>query len=86
MSAGAVLGFCCARHPSASTIRDRVDTSGECGGVGMQELERITARRSELDTLTEELAKRLQTWRTLQIEYYNDRQLHLKEYPPILAD
>jgi len=26
----------------------------------MQELERITARRSELDTLTEELAKRLQ--------------------------
>jgi len=34
----------------------------------------------------QELAKRLQTWRTLQIEYYNDRQLHLKEYPPILAD
>jgi arylsulfatase A-like enzyme len=34
----------------------------------------------------QELAKRLQTWRTLQIEYYADRQLHTKEYPPTLAD
>jgi arylsulfatase len=33
-----------------------------------------------------ELAKRLQTWRTLQIEYYSDKALHSREYPPILAD
>jgi hypothetical protein len=55
------LGFCCARRPAAPTIRDRAGTPGDHeNGVGMQELERITARRSELDTLTEELAKQLQ--------------------------
>jgi arylsulfatase A-like enzyme len=32
------------------------------------------------------LAQRLHTWRTLQIEYYGDPRLQLKEYPPILAD
>jgi hypothetical protein len=32
------------------------------------------------------LAKRLQTWRTLQIEYYADKSLQAREYPPILAD
>ena len=36
--------------------------------------------------LVQELAKRLQTWRTLQIEYYADKPLQAREYPPILAD
>jgi arylsulfatase A-like enzyme len=36
--------------------------------------------------LVDELSKRLQTWRTLQIEYYTDKELHTREYPPILAD
>lgn len=36
--------------------------------------------------LVQELAKRLQTWRTLQIEYYADKSLQAREYPPILAD
>jgi arylsulfatase A-like enzyme len=36
--------------------------------------------------LVEELAKRLQTWRKLQIDYYADKALHSREYPPILAD
>jgi len=37
-------------------------------------------------SLVKDLAKRLQTWRTLQIEYYADKRLHTLEYPPILAD
>ncbi|MFF3787818.1 hypothetical protein [Streptomyces sp. NPDC001933] len=57
LSAGAVLGFCCARRSAAPTIRHRAGTPGEYGeDTGMQELERITARRSELDALAEEPA------------------------------
>jgi arylsulfatase A-like enzyme len=37
-------------------------------------------------TLLNDLAKRLKTWRTLQIEYYADKRLHSQEYPPIIAD
>jgi arylsulfatase A-like enzyme len=33
-----------------------------------------------------DLANRLQTWRKLQIDYYADRTLHSREYPPIIAD
>jgi arylsulfatase A-like enzyme len=33
-----------------------------------------------------DLASRLQTWRKLQIDYYADRTLHSREYPPIIAD
>ena len=40
----------------------------------------------EQPTLVQDLAKRLQTWRTLQIEYYADKSLQAREYPPILAD
>jgi arylsulfatase A-like enzyme len=47
------------------------------------ELADIAASQPEL---VEELSKRLQTWRTLQIEYYADKELHTREYPPILAD
>ena len=36
--------------------------------------------------LANELAKRLQAWRTLQIDYYADTKLQNIEYPPILAD
>jgi arylsulfatase A-like enzyme len=36
--------------------------------------------------VVQELAKRLQTWRTLQLEYYADKRLQTQEYPPILAD
>jgi arylsulfatase A-like enzyme len=36
--------------------------------------------------LVQDLAKRLQTWRTLQIEYYADESLQSREYPPMLAD
>jgi arylsulfatase A-like enzyme len=36
--------------------------------------------------LLNQLARRLQTWRTLQIEYYTDKSLQVREYPPILAD
>jgi arylsulfatase A-like enzyme len=43
----------------------------------------IASSRPEL---LNELAKRLQTWRTLQIEYYADKSLQAREYPPILAD
>jgi arylsulfatase len=37
-------------------------------------------------TLVNDLAKRLQTWRTLQIDYYADKRLQTQEYPPIIAD
>lgn len=37
-------------------------------------------------TLVKDLAKRLQTWRTLQIDYYANKRLHSQEYPPIIAD
>jgi arylsulfatase len=37
-------------------------------------------------TLLRELARRLLTWRKQQIDYYNDKTLHSREYPPILAD
>ncbi|MFI9585903.1 hypothetical protein ACIHCQ_29595 [Streptomyces sp. NPDC052236] len=65
MSFGAVLGFCCADRCAVLTIRGRAGpgragTPGERGRVGMRELERTTARRSELDTLVAQLAKRLQ--------------------------
>jgi arylsulfatase A-like enzyme len=43
----------------------------------------IASSRPEL---VNELARRLQTWRTLQIEYYADKSLQAREYPPILAD
>ena len=33
-----------------------------------------------------ELAKRLNTWRKLQIDYYSDPALQAREYPPILKD
>jgi len=36
--------------------------------------------------LTKELAARLQTWRKLQMDYYADKALHTREYPPILKD
>jgi arylsulfatase A-like enzyme len=36
--------------------------------------------------LVKDLAKRLQTWRRLQIDYYADKRLHTREYPPIIAD
>ena len=36
--------------------------------------------------LIADLTKRLQTWRTMQIEYYADKKLHSQEYPPVLAD
>ena len=36
--------------------------------------------------LVKELAQRLQTWRKLQIDYYVDKTLHTREYPPILVD
>lgn len=36
--------------------------------------------------IVKELANRLQAWRKLQIEYYADRVLQAREYPPILAD
>lgn len=51
----------CASRRAALAIRRRAGTPRRRGeGVGMQELERITARRSERDALAEELAKRLQ--------------------------
>jgi len=37
-------------------------------------------------TLLKDLAKRLQTWRTLQIDYYANQRLQSQEYPPIIAD
>jgi arylsulfatase A-like enzyme len=37
-------------------------------------------------TTVNELAKRLRTWRMLQIEYYADTKLQTREYPPIIAD
>ena len=43
----------------------------------------LAASRS---TLVEELAMRLQTWRKLQIDYYADRSLYSREYPPIVAE
>jgi arylsulfatase A-like enzyme len=36
--------------------------------------------------VTRDLADRLQTWRTLQIDYYSDPILQGREYPPIIAD
>ena len=36
--------------------------------------------------LVKELARRLHTWRQLQIDYYADEKLQTREYPPILAD
>ncbi|MGH7853500.1 MAG: sulfatase family protein, partial [Candidatus Binatia bacterium] len=36
--------------------------------------------------LVKELANRLNAWRKLQIDYYSDRALHAREYPPILKD
>jgi arylsulfatase A-like enzyme len=43
----------------------------------------LAASRS---TLVQELAIRLQTWRKLQIDYYADRSLYSREYPPIVAE
>lgn len=37
-------------------------------------------------TLLKDLAGRLETWRTLQIDYYANKGLYTREYPPILAD
>lgn len=50
---------CCSYDPSPGRYAGRT-----WEGAGMQELERITARRSELNVLAEELAKRLQEVRT----------------------
>jgi arylsulfatase A-like enzyme len=36
--------------------------------------------------IVKELANRLQAWRKLQIDYYADRVLQAREYPPILSD
>ena len=44
---------------TAPTIRERAVRSEIAGGQVMGELERIIARRSELDPLAEELAKQL---------------------------
>ncbi len=41
--------------------------------------------RSKPDVV-KELAKRLHTWREVQIDYYTDEALHRREYPPILLD
>jgi arylsulfatase A-like enzyme len=43
----------------------------------------IAAARPDL---VNELAKRLQAWYTLQIDYYADSKVQKIEYPPILAD
>jgi len=43
----------------------------------------IAASRPDL---VNELAKRLQAWYTLQIDYYADSKVQKMEYPPILAD
>jgi arylsulfatase A-like enzyme len=32
------------------------------------------------------LAKLLNTWRKLQLQYYTDKNLHSREYPPILSE
>jgi hypothetical protein len=37
-------------------------------------------------TRVRDMAKRLQTWRSLQIDYYADKRLQTQEYPPIIAD
>ena len=47
--------------------------------------EKIDVATSE-PLIVKELANRLQTWRKLQIDYYADRVLQAREYPPILAD
>jgi arylsulfatase A-like enzyme len=36
--------------------------------------------------LTEELRRRVDTWRALQLEYYNDPAIHTRSYPPVLSD
>jgi hypothetical protein len=36
--------------------------------------------------LVKDLAKRLQTWRTLQIDYYANKRLQTLEYSPMIAD
>ena len=36
--------------------------------------------------LVHQLARRLQAWRRVQIDYYADKTRHAREYPPILAD
>ena len=46
----------------------------------------LTDVASSQPELVNALARRLQTWRTLQIEYYADKSLQAREYPPILAD
>ena len=43
----------------------------------------IAASRPDL---VNELAKRLQAWYSLQINYYADSKVQKMEYPPILAD
>ena len=47
------------------------------------EMNEIGATNPEI---LKEMASRLQTWRKLQIDYYADRVLHSREYPPLLAD
>lgn len=34
----------------------------------------------------DQLAQRLQTWRRIQIDYYQDTKVHARAYPPIIAD
>lgn len=36
--------------------------------------------------LTEELRRRVDTWRALQIQYYRDPSIHTRTYPPVLED
>ncbi len=41
---------------------------------------------SEKPTVVKELAQRLHAWRRAQLDYYKDKKVHTREYPPILPD
>ncbi|WP_326606512.1 hypothetical protein OG930_32890 [Streptomyces sp. NBC_01799] len=60
MSAGVVVGFGCGDRAATPMVRHRTGASGDRGRAwGVQELERITAYRGELDSFADELAKTL---------------------------
>jgi arylsulfatase A-like enzyme len=62
-------------HEQRYSLYDLTSDPGELADIAAAQPERVN-----------DLAKRLQTWRTLQIEYYADKTLQTGEYPPILAD